>query len=166
LLLQATAIDRLDGGFTLVIRQPGAFSSSQSGKVTANSNPVLDVYLPSREIQLYGNELDEAIGQIMHIFGNKIAVPHLQHLDERFKKSGRLQRINPISSTCQVESRPTAAIKGSTYFHLSYNNVNTSEADDTTDYGDDSFWASDEAIRVLEEVEKTADYQVCISAKL
>jgi hypothetical protein len=76
---QLTALDRIDGGFTVMMRCVGKVPPKTGPTWTLDDLELL-VYLPLREVDEYRYDLQWPIGQIAQLFGREIALPHLHHL--------------------------------------------------------------------------------------
>jgi len=68
-------LDRIDGGFSLLIRCPGQLP--ETGSLQLN-NTQLKAYLPPREVEDYATSLETPISNIVNIFRQDIAEPHMQ----------------------------------------------------------------------------------------
>jgi hypothetical protein len=85
--MQATALDRIDGGLTLCVRVSGTWPIERTGGSVVLEDIALDVYLPPRKIEEHCQILEIPIAQIVQIFGEHIAPHHLHQLRTRCRAS-------------------------------------------------------------------------------
>lgn len=87
ILMKAAALDRADGGITLVLRCPGH-------QVTSIENLTVDTYISPRELKEGGKELSKHIALIIQAFGTDVALPYLH----RFAKRCLTEQVKPLFS--------------------------------------------------------------------
>ena len=115
----------MDGGFTLIVRCSG-WSSTQ------DILP-LDVYIPSKEIGRHRKEIEPAILQVVQVFAQSIAAPHICRLS--------LQRgtVSTFAKGCSLMASsaiPPAVETGSPHFRFHIQSDDNSEPspDDSFDW--------------------------------
>ncbi|KAI0040616.1 hypothetical protein FA95DRAFT_1611650 [Auriscalpium vulgare] len=74
-----TTLDRIDGGFSLLLHVPGF--TAQLPSVSPQDVDIL-AYLPPREVAHHGEDMQEHIIKITDIFRSQIAYPHLLRAQE------------------------------------------------------------------------------------
>jgi hypothetical protein len=84
-----TALDRADGGFSLLIRSPGSLPPKVDGveRELNFRDVVMDAYLPPREVMDHRDELEEPVARVAQIFGHQIGLPYLRRLQTRLQVS-------------------------------------------------------------------------------
>jgi len=126
---QASVLDRMDGGFTLIVHCSG-WSSTQ------DILP-LDVYIPSKEIRRHHKEIEPPILQVVQVFARYIAVPHICHLSLH---RGTVSTFAKGCSLLASGSIPPAVETGSPHFRFHVQSGDNSEhsPDDSFDWSPDS----------------------------
>jgi hypothetical protein len=103
---KVTALDRLDGGFTFVIRVPG---------VPVKKALIVDCYLPPREMDV----VQEDIRVMIQYFSKNIALRHLKKLDKRYASSN-IQMPSAGTSDGDGRQFPSPVIPGSCHYQYSW----------------------------------------------
>jgi hypothetical protein len=169
---QLTALDRIDGGFTVMMHCVGKVLPKTGPTWTLDDLELL-VYLPLREVDEYRYDLQWPIGQIAQLFGREIALPHLHHLLSRchVSKVEPMRVIQPFdleqSETKERDIELLPNPKNETKFKLrcyeqqafeSYASQGKKRVAEVVDsesvYEGDSSLDYDEVSRVLDKVER------------
>ncbi|KDQ59629.1 hypothetical protein JAAARDRAFT_192129 [Jaapia argillacea MUCL 33604] len=88
-----TALDREDGGFSVLIRVPGKLAPEN--KPPSSQEISIETYLPPHEVETHSTDYKGAISMIISIFGENIAIPHLTRLKKRCERSGVMPTYIP-----------------------------------------------------------------------
>jgi len=79
---QATALDRIDGGFTLVLRVQGKLPLKTDMASFGPKNLVTHCYLPRREVEENRKQLEQPLASIIQMFAYDIGLPYLSQLHQ------------------------------------------------------------------------------------
>jgi hypothetical protein len=89
-LYQITALDRIDGGITILLRSPGY---RVQGDIAVEKITV-DTYVSPRELKEGGKEMSKHVALMVQSFGAELAVPHLRRFNARCVVEG----LNPAAA--------------------------------------------------------------------
>jgi hypothetical protein len=106
-----TSLDRLDGGFSFIIRVPGRVPLK---RIAADLK--VDCYIPPRE--LTDSVMQRHVRLMIRYFIDNIALRHLQELDERFQFSNidlGLSRVDDLAGK-EVAQFPSPTEPGSSWY--------------------------------------------------
>ncbi|KAI0042418.1 hypothetical protein FA95DRAFT_1610218 [Auriscalpium vulgare] len=113
----ATMLDRVDGGFTLVIHVPGFIPGkgrTEDVKISA--------YYPPRELDHHRDVLEQPLIEILKIFAQQVVPRHLEHAAQHRARSGlpvdmpelsharALARIPPAGGRLPLPIQPGSAV--------------------------------------------------------
>lgn len=85
--MQATTLDLIDGGISVILRCPGHPTAPVSLE-----NLTVDIYVTPRELTEGGKQISERVALLVQEFGANIALPHLH----RFQKLCSMEGIKPL----------------------------------------------------------------------
>ncbi|KAI0259146.1 hypothetical protein BC834DRAFT_974527 [Gloeopeniophorella convolvens] len=100
---RVTMLDRVGGGFSLLLHAPGFLPENQS---LTPDNLVIDGYIPPREATNHRDALQEPINSIVEIFARDVALPYLRCAQEYYKASKIPRKLTHVSSPVSIALAP------------------------------------------------------------
>ncbi|KAI0259615.1 hypothetical protein BC834DRAFT_974101 [Gloeopeniophorella convolvens] len=100
-----TMLDRVGGGFSLLLHAPGFLPANRT---LTPDNIVVDGYIPPREATNHKDALQEPIKNIVEIFARDVALPYLHRTQEYYEASLIPHELTHVSDPASIALAPSS----------------------------------------------------------